>query len=126
MLYNITSVLHFDGSVKIMQVRAKSNVVIDDSFKELSDGWNAYETWLNNEQKSAPTGVDQMFINDITYWWYDTNQQMLKTAYGAAGIALICAFLVVFISSKSFVLTLFACFSIAYVLVAATACLVSG
>ena len=39
-------------------------------------------------------------------------------------VALVCAAVVIFISSRSFVLTIFAAVSIIYVLVAATACLV--
>lgn len=113
-----------DGEVKIMEVRTKFNLTYDAPFNELKDEWTTYENWLDKEQSSAPDGVNQLYFSDLAYWWFDTNQQMLKTAYGAAGIALICAAVVVFISSKSFVLTLFAGFSIAYVLVAAIACLV--
>lgn len=111
--------------MKIIEVRAKSDVAYDAPFDDLKDEWNSYETWLDNERSStAPSGVNQVFHSDIAFWWYDTNRQMMQTAYGSAAIALTCASLVFFISSRSFVLTLFAAVSISYVLVAATACLV--
>ncbi|KAL7527430.1 hypothetical protein ACHAWF_002173 [Thalassiosira exigua] len=122
-LYNVTSVLQTDGRIKVMEVRTKSNVVYDSPFKDLKDEWTAYEAWLDDERDSAPSGADRMYHSDIAFWWFDTNSQMIKTAYGSAGIALVCASVVVFVSSRSFVLTLFAVFSIGYVLVAATACL---
>ena len=123
-LVNNTSVLQTDGEVKIMEIRTKSNVFYDAPQSELGDEWNAYEDWLDNERKSAPAGVNQMYHSDLKYWWFDTNNQMMKTAYGAAGIALVCAAVVVFVASRSFVLTFFAAIAIMYVLVAATACLV--
>jgi len=123
-LVNIKSVLQTKGSVKIMQIRTKSNLTADSPQSESKNEWTTYEAWLNDERSSAPNGANKMYQSDIVYWWFDTNQQMLKTAYGAAGIALACAAVVVFISARSFVLTLFAAISIAYVLVAATACLV--
>ena len=83
-----------------------------------------YEAWMENERSVAPNGVNKMFNSDFAYWWYDTNLKMLRTAYGAAAITLICAAVVVLVSSRSFVLTFFAAISIAYVLVASTACLV--
>lgn len=123
-LYNNTSVLQTDNSVKIMRMRTKSNVNDESPHNKLKDEWNAYEAWMDLERKSAPVGVNQMFQSDIVYWWLDTNQQMMKTAYGAAGIALACATVIIFASAKSFVLTFFAAIAIVYVLVAATACLV--
>ena len=124
-LTNNVAVLQTDGRVKIMELQSRSNVVYDSPFADLKDEFNLYENWLAEERNIAPTGVNQMYHSDLTFWWFDTNQQMLRTAYGAAGIALVCVACVVFVSSRSFVLTLFAAISILYVLVAATACLVS-
>jgi len=123
-LTNSRSVLSKQGSVKIMDIRAKSKVVYDSPFDELEAEWELYEAWMENERSVAPKGVNKMFNSDFAYWWYDTNLKMLRTAYGAAAIALSCAAVVVFVSSRSFVLTFFAAISIAYVLVATTACLV--
>eukprot|EP00580_Thalassiosira_gravida_P014932 CAMPEP_0201661984 /NCGR_PEP_ID=MMETSP0494-20130426/4208_1 /ASSEMBLY_ACC=CAM_ASM_000839 /TAXON_ID=420259 /ORGANISM="Thalassiosira gravida, Strain GMp14c1" /LENGTH=1144 /DNA_ID=CAMNT_0048140245 /DNA_START=29 /DNA_END=3463 /DNA_ORIENTATION=+ len=122
---NNMSILQVDGSVKVIEVRTKSNVSYDASQKLLKEEWTTYEDWLENErQDSAPSGVDKFYHSDLAYWWFDTNNQMMKTAYGAAGIALFCAAVVVYISTRSFVLTTFAAIAILYVLVAATACLV--
>mmetsp|Transcript_3888 Transcript_3888/g.8675 ORF Transcript_3888/g.8675 Transcript_3888/m.8675 type:complete len:1195 (+) Transcript_3888:233-3817(+) len=121
---NETYVLEEKGEVKVMQIRSLSSVVFDSPFSDLRTDWNAYEDWLENERGTAPVGVNGVYSSSIEYWWFDTNGQMLKTAYGAAAIALVCAAVVVFISSRSFVLTLFAAIYICYVLVAATACLV--
>jgi len=118
-------VLQTGGRVKIMEIRTQSDIVFDSPFDELEDEWTKYEAWMDNERSIAPRGSNQMFNSDLAYWWFDTNQQMLKTAYGAAGIALVCAAVVVFVSSRSFVLTLFAGVSIIYVLVATTACLIA-
>ncbi|KAL7467681.1 hypothetical protein ACHAXS_007918 [Conticribra weissflogii] len=122
---NETYVLEDKGEVKIIQIRSLSSVVYDSPFSDLKKDWNAFEDWLETERSAAPTGVNGVYSSSIEYWWFDTNGQMLKTAYGAAAIALVCAAVVVFISSRSFVLTFFAAISICYVLVAATACLVS-
>jgi len=116
-------VLSNEGRVKILEVRSRTTVVYDSPFSELEEEWNKYENWLQQERESAPSGVQKPFHSDIAFYWFDTNRQMLRTAYGAAGIALICAAVVLFVSSKSFILTLFAGISIVYVLVAATACL---
>jgi len=123
-LVNETSVLSTEGRVKIMEVRSQTGVFYDSPFSELKKEWDDYEAWLQNERSTAPAGVNQQFHSDVSFWWYDTNRQMLRTAYGAAGIALLCAAVVLFVSSKSFILTLFAGLSILYVLLAATASLV--
>lgn len=57
---------------------------------------------------------------------YDTNGRMLQTAYGAAAIALGAAGIVVLLSSRSFVLTIFSIFTIGYVLTSTTAMLVAS
>jgi len=124
-LHEVTSVLQTQGRVRILEVEAKSNIFYDSPQSELKKEWTAYEEWLEDERQiSAPSGANQMFHSDLSYWWFDVNQQMLKTAIGAMGIALAAASVVIFISSRSFVLTVFAGFSVLYVLAAATASLV--
>jgi hypothetical protein len=56
---------------------------------------------------------------------YDTNGQMLSTAYSAAGIALAGAAAVILFSSRSFTLTIFSTLTIGYVLTSVTATLVA-
>jgi len=95
-----TYVLSNEGPVKIMEVRSRTTVVYDSPFSELEEEWNKYETWIQQERETAPEGVQNPFQSDIAFYWFDTNRQMLRTAYGAAGIALICAAVVLFVSSK--------------------------
>lgn len=58
--------------------------------------------------------------------WYDTNSDILRAAYGAAAIALAAAALVILFSSRSVVLTLFAVFTIAFILTSVTSMLVAA
>ena len=67
-----------------MEVRAQSDVAYDAPFNELKGEWSSYEVWLDNERSASPNGTSNVYHSDIAFWWYDTNQQMLKTAYGAA------------------------------------------
>ena len=83
-LTNNTSVLQTHGRVKIIEVRAQSDVAYDAPFNELKGEWSSYEVWLDNERSASPKSVSNAYHSDIAFWWYDTNQQMLKTAYGAA------------------------------------------
>ena len=76
--------LQTDGRVKIIEVRAQSDVAYDAPFNELKEEWSSYEVWLDNERNASPKSVSNAYHSDIAFWWYDTNQQMLKTAYGAA------------------------------------------
>jgi len=120
-----SSVLAQDGKIKIMLVRAQSIARYDSPYDVLDDEWNKYEDWFNVERRdTAPVGVNQMYHSSEDFWWYDTNGQMLATAITGAAIALACAAVVVFLSSRSLVITMFAVISIGYVLVATSACLV--
>ena len=76
--------LQTHGRVKIIEVRAQSDVAYDAPFNELKGEWSSYEVWLDNERSASPKSVSNAYHSDIAFWWYDTNQQMLKTAYGAA------------------------------------------
>mmetsp|Transcript_18498 Transcript_18498/g.28220 ORF Transcript_18498/g.28220 Transcript_18498/m.28220 type:complete len:371 (+) Transcript_18498:1995-3107(+) len=120
-----TDVLSNDGEVKIILIRAQSRARFDSAYDLLKTEWNKFETWLKNERKTAPEGVNRMYHSSEDFWWYDTNGQMLATAYTGAAIALACAAVVVFFSSRSLIMTLFAILSIGYVLVATSACLVA-
>ena len=68
------------------------------------------------QKKEAPVGVNKFYFSSHDFWWYDTNGQMLNTAYGAAAIALGAAGAIIFFSTKSFTLTIFALTTIGYVL----------
>lgn len=66
-----------------------------------------------------------MFLSTLFFIRYDTNTQMLSTAFAAAMISIGFSALIVLVSSRSFLLTLISASCIAYVLAAATASLVS-
>ena len=55
------AVLSTGGRVKILQIRAKSDVQYDAPFNELKDEWTSYETWLEEERGVAPSGVNKMY-----------------------------------------------------------------
>lgn len=113
------------GVVEIMYMEYSSRVRFDSPYDDLDKEWNAMEDWMNNEKKNvAPIGVRGFYFSSDDFWWYDTNGQMLKTAYGAAAIALGMAAAVILFSSRSFVLTFFSVFTIAFILTSATALLV--
>lgn len=119
-----TRVLSNNGKVKIIWFAFGSRVRWDSPFDDLDDEWNRIENWFDIKAASAPSGVKKAFFSSEDFWWYDTNGQMLSTAYGAAGIAIGAAAAVILFSSRSFILTLFAVLTIGYVLTAVTATLV--
>lgn len=119
-----TSVLSNEGKVKLIFFPFLSRVRWDSPFNDLDNEWNLVENWMNDAKERAPPGVNKFFFSSMDFWWYDTNGQMLSTAYGAAGIALAAAAIVIFFSSRSLTLTVFAIFTIGYVLTSVTATLV--
>jgi len=120
------NILSKDGIVKIMRVDSRSPVIqYSQSMNILKEEWNKFENWFEIKNSLAPLGVDQMFHACAVWWWYDTNAQMLSTAFGAAMIAVGFSGFMVLISTRSFILTLISAICIAYVLAAATASLVS-
>jgi len=101
-------------------------VRVDSPYAELKDEWNLVEDYLRGT--GAPDdddSVSNVFAASIDFWWFDTNGSMLRSAYQSAGIALAFSGFVVLLSSRSFILTLFALITIAYVLVSTTAMLVA-
>jgi hypothetical protein len=123
--YEETDILATDGAVRIMTSIAKTNARFDSPYEILDNEWNSFEKFLNAERKSAPEGVNGMYHSSDDFWWYDTNGKMLSTAVTAGTIALACAAVIIFLSSRSFVMTLFCIVSIGYVLLATTACLIA-
>jgi hypothetical protein len=109
-----------------MFIPFQARVRWDSQQSELDREWNAIEDWMIDERAAAPAGVNGMYHSSEDFWWYDTNGQMLKAAFGAAGIALGCASAVVLFSSRSLTLTVFSLFTIGYVLTSTTAMLVAS
>jgi hypothetical protein len=118
------AILSRNDKVKIIFFPFMSRVRFDDQYNELDDEWNLIEKWINKENSQAPSGVSRVFFSSQTFWWYDTNGQMLSTAISSATIALVVAAVVLLLFSRSFVLTIFATLTILYVLLSVTAMLV--
>lgn len=121
-----TSILQRDGVVKIMSFYYQTRVRWDSAFSELNDEWLAIESWMDDQREKVPPEVANMFSSSGDFWWYDTNAQLLRTAYGSASIALACAAVVVLVSSRSFSIMFFALFAIGFVLLSVTAMLVAS
>jgi protein dispatched 1 len=120
-----TTVLARNGVVTVMYYPFMSRVRYVDFQDILDKEWNLIESWMNRQAKMAPSGINNFYFTSFDFWWYDTNGQMLLTTYGSAGIALVAAAAVVLVASRSFTLTFFSVFTIAYVLTSVTATLVS-
>lgn len=117
-------VLDKNGKIQVITIKAKASVRFDASQTLIDKEWNAYEAFVKAENKNAPEGVNKAYTASPMWWWYDTNFQMFQTAVGAAGIAIAFSAIIVLMSSRSLVLTLFSGCCILYVLAAATASLV--
>ena len=120
-----TSILARGGKVQIIFLPFNSRVRYDDHYDKLDDEWNMIEKWVQKKNKSAPSSVSRGYFSSHDFWWYDTNGEMLATAYSAAGIALGCAAVIILISSRSLMMTLFSTLTITYVLTSVTATLVA-
>lgn len=118
-------ILAKDGKVKVMYMEYNSRVQFFSPFDELRDEWNLIEEWMQIEATRAPPSANGFFFTSRGFWWYDTNGSMLNTAFVAAAIAIAVAGAVILFSSKSFILTVFSCFTIGYVLASVTAVLVA-
>lgn len=118
------NILEKRGKVVIIQTRVLNSVGWTAPFLEMDEYWKKFEEFMESERNSAPEGVNKMFHTSGAFWWYDTNISMLQTAIGAALIAVSFSAVIVFVSSRSFVLTIFAALCITYVLAATTASLV--
>ncbi len=123
-LTNNKNVLQKNGKVKILRARFMNSIDFLAPFSEMDKFWSSFEDYMENERNIAPEGVNKMFHTSGSFWWYDTNISMLQTAIGAAAIAVSFSAIIVLISSRSLVLTLFASICITYVLAATTSSLV--
>lgn len=113
------------GAVKILTIQTRSNINGGNAAQTVIGAeLQKYEDWLQNEFETAPSSVNKAICTSSIFWWYDTNQQMVKTAVGAVAIALGFSAAVVLFSSRSLILTLFTFACILYVLAATTASLV--
>ena len=96
-----TRVLSNEGKVQIIWFQFTSRVRWDSPFDDLDNEWKRIEHWFDTKSAIAPVGVENAVFSSSDFWWYDTNGQMLSTAYGAAGLALGGAAAVILLSSRS-------------------------
>jgi hypothetical protein len=93
-------------------------------YDTLDKAWHEQSDFIHGMNEQAPFRVNNAFASSFDFWWYDTNKNLLSTAYGGVAIALLAAFLVVLLSSRSIRITLLAVFTIAFILSAVAALLV--
>jgi len=119
-------VLERGGVVTIISFPFGSRVRFDSPNSELESEWNRIEDWMQADQATAPVGAANALFSSQDFWWFDTNIQMFKTAYGSAAIAIAASALVILLSSRSLVMTLFSVLSICYVLASVTSMMVAA
>lgn len=86
-----------------------SHDILSASLNELTD-------FTTTQNDAAPPGVDKVFGTSLDFWWYDSNEGIYSTSAGIISIALSAAFVVVIVSTRSLVITLFAVASIGFIL----------
>ncbi|CAB9509808.1 dispatched homolog 1 [Seminavis robusta] len=118
-------VLSRDGIVEIIFFEYASPVRYDSPSDKLDEEWHATEDWLTEVQKSAPPEVSKAFFSSHDFWWYDTNLQMFSTALGSAAIAISASAVIILLSSRSIVMTIFSVLCVGYVLSSVTAMIVT-
>lgn len=123
-LVNDQRVLQLDGKIRLLLFDFRSRVRYDSPYDALNAEWKAIESWMDERIKDAPAEVDGVYFSSDDFWWYDTNGGMLRTAYGAAGIAVGAAAAVVLFSSRSFVISVFCLVTIFFILASVTAIIV--
>merc|ERR1711933_169441 len=120
------AILSRDGVVKTMTIAFKSRIVgVTTPNSVVRDEWNLINDWMDEELSSnAPKEVANAYFSSFEFLWFDTNTQVFRTAIGGIFIALSAASVVILLSSKSSVLTLFSVLGIAFVLTSVTALMV--
>ena len=115
-LHENKSVLEKLGKVMIIRLDFFNDISWDAPFTEMSKFWKRFEVFMQEERAAAPPTANNMFQTAGAYWWYDTNASVIETAISACIIAVVFSTIIVFVSSRSLALTVFATLSITYVL----------
>lgn len=115
-LHEKKGILEKLGKVVIIRLAFFNDISWDAPFTEMSKFWKRFEVFMQDERAAAPPTANKMFQTAGAYWWYDTNASLLQTAISACIIAVVFSTIIVFISSRSLALTVFATLSITYVL----------
>ena len=119
-------ILSRNHRVQIIFFPFESRIRYKDPYHVLSKEWHLIEDWMKaTNDHQAPEGVNKGYFSSGDFWWYDTNGQMLRTAYSSAAITLAASAVVVLFSSRSIVVTIFATLTIGFVLTSVTAILIA-
>ena len=124
-LTNSTDILHNGDSVKAIQIVGRSSTNMFSPFDDQAEEWHMIDLWAEHERMEAPPGADGFFLSSSGFWGFATFNNSRESAYKSALIALLCASSMILLTSQSVSVTFFSAISIAYVLVASTACLMS-
>lgn len=112
--------------MRIIYFPFASRVRYDSPNDELDHEWHLTEAWFKEHREKAPQGADKVYFSSHDYWWYDTNSQMFNTAIGSAAIAISAAAVIILLSSRSLIVTLYSVISVGYVLASVTAMMVAA
>ena len=97
-----------NNTIEIIYSNHQSCVRFDAPYAELDQEWKLIESYIKGWKLGAPNnGVNKNFQTSIDYWWYDTNANMLFSAYASAGIALAFSAVVFLLHSQSLTLALY-------------------
>lgn len=119
-----TSIMSLDERVMTITVSFMSRVGLDSGFEKLSNEWELIESWMAGQNDMAPVGINQGFFSSHIFRTWDSTAHMFETAVGSAAIALGASAFIILITSRSFVLTIFATLSVTFVLASVTSILV--
>lgn len=122
--YREFDILAWDGVVKYIRIAFRNRAVFTDPYDVLQEEWDNINDYLTTSNEYAPEGVNKAYFTSVTFHWHDTNGSIAQTAYGAAGISLGASAIIILLSSRSMILTLFSTVTIFYILVSVTAILV--
>lgn len=119
------NVLTRNDTVTILYMPFKTQTGYKDRIEDIESEFWVIENWMDDKLKSAPQGVNQGFFIGADFWFFDTYRAMTATAINSVAIALATSALVIFVSSRSAMLTLYSVLSILYVLTSTTATMVA-
>jgi len=123
-LTNNSGIFQDEGVVNILRIQARTNTTYRDPIVEQEKEWHALEAWSDYERINAPDGVNNFFFNTMDFAVYDTMSDLVSSATNSGLIALACASAMILLTSRSASMMLFSAISIAYVLLAASACVI--
>ena len=122
---NNAHVITHDGTVvQTLSIHGLLRQSSSSEEEEQGKEWARLNTWSEDQRRTAPPGGNKFFVASWEQWKYDTYDNARISAYTSALIALVCAAVMILLTSQSILVAIYAVVSITYVFVASTACLV--